>query len=165
MIRGTTMTTVLNDLFEPNPQLLHPEPWWRYERAGRELIEAWQRVSAERRNAGDAEPLHAVRDQYHQVLLAHLKILDGYLSLLNQDGTPRSTAHADQVQTTRDLLQKHYDSLFPKWQTLDDLEGILLAAITPSLESRIELAKRFPPPQSWYDEVIDPIEPLGVEPS
>ena len=146
------MTTVLNDLFAPNPQLLQPEPWWLYERVGRDLIEAWQRVSNERRNAGDAEPLHAVRDQYHKVLLAHLKILDGYISLLNQDSTPRSMAHADQVQTTRDLLQKHNDSLFPKWQTLDDLEDILLAAITPSNEQLIALAKRFPPPQSWYDE-------------
>jgi hypothetical protein len=159
------MSTVLLELFEPHPQLLQPEPWRLYERVGRELFEAWQRVSNACRTRGDAEPLHAVRDQYERVLLAHLKILDGYLSLLSQDSAPRATAHADQVQTTRDLLQALYDSLFPKWKTLDDLEDILLAEITPSLEARIELAKRYPPPQSWYDEVNDPIEPLKERPS
>lgn len=147
------MTALLHDLFEPNPQLLHPEPWRLYERMGRELLDAWDRVCRERLAAGDAEPLHAVRDEYHRVLVAHMKIIDGYLSLLDSDDSPRSTAHADQVRATRELLQKHYDKLFPRWQTLDDLEGILLAPLTPTNAQLMALAAKFPPPQSWFEEV------------
>ena len=147
------MTGGLRDLFEPNPQLLHPEPWWLYERMGRELLDAWDRVCKERLDAGDAEPLHDVRDEYLRVLLAHMKIIDGYLSLLDRDDSPRATAHADQVRATHQLLQQHHDKLFPRWQTLDDLEGILLAPLTPNNEALKALAAKSPPPQSWYDEV------------
>ena len=157
------MTAVLRDLFEPNPQLLHPEPWRLYERMGRELLDAWDRVCRERLTAGDAEPLHAVRDEYLGVLLAHMKIIDGYLSLLDRDDSPRATAHADQVRATRELLQQHHDKLFPRRQTLDDLECILLAPLTPTLEARIALAKRFPPPQSWYEETTNPFAPSEGE--
>lgn len=153
------MTAVLRDLFEPNPQLLHPEPWRLYERMGRELLDAWDRVCKERLAAGDAEPLQAVRDEYLAVLLAHMKIIDGYLSLLDREDNPRATAHADQVRATRELLQQHHDKLFPRWQTLDDLECILLAPLALSKAQRDMLVAHYPPPQSWFEETIDPFEP------
>jgi hypothetical protein len=50
----------------------------------------------------------------------------------------------------RDQLQKHYDSLFPRWQTLDDLEAILLERISLPNEQLKELAAKYPPPQSIW---------------
>jgi hypothetical protein len=44
-------------------------------------------------------------------------------------------------------------------ETPDDLEAKLLECITPSNAELKELAKRYPPPQSWYEETENPCEP------
>ncbi len=59
----------------------------------------------------------------------------------------------------RDQVATHYNSLFPRWQTLDDLECILLAPLTPSKEQLDMIVANYPPPQSWFEETIDPFEP------
>ena len=146
----------VRELFEPFSRTRQPEPWVRPELIGESLVSAWDRVSADTLQDGDADPLHATRDDDRSGLLAALQLLDGYLTLSARSGDP-----ADRLRASRDTLQKHSDSLFPRWQTLDDLEGILLERITPSREERLELVKRFPPPQAWYDETENPFEPVG----
>lgn len=155
-------TAVVRELFEPYPFFRHPEPWFLFERGRRQVVHAWERVSADTLRTGDAERLHAARDDYQAILLGYLKVLDGYLMLAGRFGDefdfpPQELG--DRVSETRDEIQKHYDSLFPRWQTLDDLEGILLERITPSNAELKELAKRYPPPQAWYEETANPFEP------
>lgn len=45
------------------------------------------------------------------------------------------------------------------FEPFDDLEAKLLERITPSNAELKELAKRYPPPQSWYEETENPFEP------
>jgi hypothetical protein len=156
------MVAVMRELFEPHPFFRHPEPWFWYDRGSRHLLAAWDRVCSEAIRTEDAERLHAARDSYRTVLLAHLKVLDGYLMLVDGLGDefdlPPRELH-DRLTETREAIQKHHDSLFPRWQTLDDLEAILLERITPSNAELKELAKHYPPPQSWYEETENPITP------
>jgi len=155
------MVAVMRELFEPFPAFMFPEPFFLSERIGRRLLDAWDRVSSEALRSGDAERLHSAREDYHTVLLGLIKLLDGYQMLagnLRGDFDYPPSAWRERVQESRDEIQKHYDSLFPRWQTLDDLEAILLERITPSREERLELVKRFPPPQSWYEETENPFE-------
>ncbi len=144
----------VRELFEPFSRTRQPEPWVRPELIGGALVSAWERVSADTLRGGDAEPLHATRDDYRTGLLAALQLLDGYLTLSARSGDP-----ADRLRASRDEIQKHYDSLFPRWQTLDDLEGILLERFTPSNAELKELAKKNPPPASWWEETKNPFAP------
>jgi hypothetical protein len=61
----------------------------------------------------------------------------------------------NRFKSNRSLLQKHYDSLFPRWQTLEDLEAILLERISIPNEQLKELAAKYPPPPAWYEEADD----------
>ena len=156
------MVAVMRELFEPYPFLLHPEPWFLFDRGRRQVVHAWDRVCADALRTGDAERLHSACEDYRAVLLGYLKVLDGYLMLADHlgdefDFPPRELM--TRLGETRDEIRKHYDALFPRWQTLDDLEGILLEHITPSNAELKELAKRYPPPQAWYEETENPFEP------
>lgn len=156
------VAAVVRELFEPDPFFHHPDPWFLFERGRRQVVPAWDRVCAKTLRTGDAERLHAARDDYQAILLGYLKVLDGYQLLAGRFGDefpfpPQELA--DRLSETREEIQKHYDSLFPRWQTLDDLENILLERITPSNAELKELAKRYPPPQSWYKETENPFEP------
>lgn len=147
------VTPLLRELAGPF-RLFFPfeEPWFLFERGARHMTTAWDRVCREAIQSGSAEELHAARDDYQAVLLAHLKILDGYLVLA--DRFPDEYPHGDlaeRLTSIRDELQQHYDSLFPRWQTLDDLEAILLESASLPNEQLKELAKQYPPPQAWYD--------------
>ena len=146
------VTPMLRELAGPfHPFFPFEEPWFLYERGARHLIDAWNHVCREAIQNGSAEELHATRDDYHAVLLGHLKILDGYLMLSGRFG--EGHFHPERLTRFRDQLQAHYDALFPRWQTLDDLEGILLERISPSNDQLKALAATHPPPQAWYDEI------------
>lgn len=117
---------------------------------------AWERACRQATQSGNAEQLHAERDDYHTTLLAHLKILDGWLTLLSRFRHEYPSGFAERMTSGRDRLQKHYDSLFPRWQTLEDLEAILLDRVSLSNDQLKELAAEYPPPQAWYDEADAP---------
>lgn len=119
----------------------------------RDVSDAWDRVCQQATRSGSAEALHADRDDYQTYLLAHLKILDGWLTLLNRFPHEYPPGFAQDFAGIREKLLKHYDSLFPRWQTLEDLEAILLERISIPNEQLKELAAKNPPPSSWYNEV------------
>ncbi|GEM_PF-2280528 len=157
---------MLRELFEPYPELLHPKPWRLYERLGRELLQSWKRVSKNILENGNAEGLHEVRDEYERILLAHLKILEGYLSLLSSFKEFNGNHHhIRDVERTRIELSAHYDKLFPRWKTLEDLEEILLAPFMLSNEVLKALAAKSTFPQAWYDDDSNPFEPETEEQS
>lgn len=129
------------------------ESRYLYERGGRRLLDAWDHVCGQATESGNAEELHAARDDYQSALLAHLKILDGLLILaMRFEGEYRHPEIAKLVAHERDELQMHYNSLFPRWQTLEDLEAILLERISLPNDRLKALAAKNPPPQAWYDE-------------
>jgi hypothetical protein len=146
------VATPVRELFAP----FSPDFWAPAANLGESLVRAWDKVCADTLASGDAEPLHTTRDTYRAGLSAALATLDGYQSIA--DGSDDSDA-AERIGRSREQLLRHYDSLFPRWQTLDDLEGILLERITPTREELKELAKRYPPPQAWYDDDVNPFEP------
>jgi hypothetical protein len=152
------VTPMLRALAGPFPPFFPFEvPFFRYEHSVRHLTDAWERVCRQATDNGSAEELHAARDDYQAILLSQLKILDGYSVLLSRfNGEHPHTEFAEQLTRSRDRLQKHYDSLFPRWQTLDDLEAILLERISLPNDSLKKLADKYPPPQSWYDETDAP---------
>lgn len=157
---------VMRELFEPYLLFRFPEPWFFFDPRHRHFIRAWDRVCADVIADGDAERLHSAREDYQASLLGILKVLDGYQMLLDHSVgdydfpfPPREVRN--RLRQTREEIQKHHDSLFPRWQTLEDLEGILLERITPSNERLKELAKKYPPPQAWYDEPAAPLTPEG----
>lgn len=152
------VTPLLRELAGPFPPFFRfEEPWYLHDRNVRRLTEAWDDVCRRAIEIGSADALHAARDDYQAVLLGHLKILDGYLMLLSRSESERpDVAFLGLVARTRDGLQAHYDSLFPRWQTLDDLEAILLERASPSNDALKELAAKYPPPPAWYDEADAP---------
>jgi hypothetical protein len=145
---------MLRELAGSVPPFFHrDERWFLHERDTRRLRDAWDRVCDRAIQNGSAEELHAARNDYQAVLLAHLKILEGYSVLLTRfDGPHPDAALADRLAHTRDELQTHYDWLFPRWQTLDDLEAILLERISLPNDRLKTLAAKCPPPPAWYDE-------------
>lgn len=155
------VTPLLRELAGPFPaRFLFERPWYVHERSARELTHAWDRTCDRALRTGSAEELHTTRDDYQVILLSHLKILDGYIALLNQfQGDIPGAEFAERFEHTRDELQKHYDALFPRWQTIDDLEAILLERASLPNDQLKELAAKYPPPQSWYDEADAPTAP------
>lgn len=111
---------------------------------------AWDRVCRQATNNGSAEELHSTREDYQTFLLAHLKILDGWMTLLGRFPHEYPPDVAGDFASIREQLQQHYDSLFPRWQTLEDLEAILLERISIPNEQLKKLAVKNPPPPSWY---------------
>jgi hypothetical protein len=65
-------------------------------------------------------------------------------------------AWADELARAVDELRRLYDELFPRWQTREDLTGILIDKFSLPNVALIALAEKHPPPQSWYDETDDP---------
>lgn len=152
------VTPLLRELAGPFPSRFRFErPWYVHERSARELTDAWDRACHNAIRTGSAEELHATRDDYQAILLGHLKILDGYLVLLSRfPGEIPEAEFSERLARTRDELQKHYDSLFPRWQTIDDLEAILLERVSLPNDQLKELAVKYPPPQAWYNETDTP---------
>jgi hypothetical protein len=118
----------------------------------REVTRAWERACDAATRSGSADDLHAARDDYQTALLAHLKILDGWLTLLARFPNEYPDGFADRMASNRDELQRHYDVLFSRWQTIDDLEALLLERASLSNEQLKALAVTHAPPQAWYDE-------------
>ncbi|MBA4191348.1 MAG: hypothetical protein C0467_25480 [Planctomycetaceae bacterium] len=120
-------TAVLRELAGPYPLLpFVQEPWFLREPIARHLLTAWEQTTRRVVRVEALDELHATRDDYQAVLLGHLRILDGYLTLMCRfGGEPPHGEVVNHLAHNRDLLQRHYESLFPRWKTQDDLGAIL----------------------------------------
>jgi hypothetical protein len=117
-----------------------------------EVTRAWNRACDAATRTGCADDLHAARDDYQTALLAHLKILDGWFTLLDRFPHEFPDGFAERMASNREALQRHYDALFPRWQTIDDLEALLLERASLPNARLKALAAAHAPPQAWYDE-------------
>ena len=146
------VSSVLRELAGPYPLLpFIQEPWFLREPLARHLISAWEQTSRRVAHDGTAEELHASRGDYEIVLLGYLKILDGYRTLMGRFGGEPQEEVVSHIGLCLDQLQKHYDSLFPRWQTLDDLQMMLHERYSYSPEQLRALLIQSPPPRNWQD--------------
>jgi len=124
----------------------------------RELREHWEHTSRDAAANRAVDELHAARDAYRDLLEGHLKLLEDYLSVarLHQLHLDPSSERIRELQEAFTGLQQLHNELFPRWQTLDDLREILRSKFTLPSVKLDELAAKHPPPQSWFDETIDP---------
>lgn len=119
-------TTVLRELSGPYPLLpFIQEPWFLREPLARHLLNAWEQTSRRVLRDNCVEELHAARDDYHAVLLGHVRIMEGYVTLMGRFGGDPASDVMHHLAVNLDCLRRHYDSLFPRWQTLDDLRAVL----------------------------------------
>jgi hypothetical protein len=152
---------LLRELAGPFPShLLFDEHWESLLDLVPHLWRSWNRVCQDALDSGSADQLHANRHDYQSLLLAWFKCLDGIGVLAEYHPEGRPPEFLIRWNESRDLLQKHYDSLFPRWQTIDDLEAILLERISLPNEQLKALAAKYPAPAAWYNE---PDEPAAKE--
>jgi hypothetical protein len=147
------VTPVLRELAGTN--LAQPSPGKLLEDVALRLTTAWEKTCHRAITTGNAEELHATRDDYQATLLGYLKILDGWLTVMSRFPGEYSEQSLKAVSLNQEQLQQHYGFLFPRWQTLDDLDAILLERVAIPNERLNSLAAKFPPPSSWYEEAFD----------
>ncbi len=152
-------TVMLRSLFELPALEDFPGPFaHRARQVARELRRLWERTSREVAIARKVPELHATRDEYEALLKGHLRLLEEYLALaeLHDHILGPTRARIDELRGAVRDLRQHYDELFPRWQTLEDLYSILNEKLSPSAEKLKSLAAQHPPPRSWYEETDDP---------
>lgn len=155
------MTGTMPDSMLGNAARLRlPELLGYYESGVHLSLELWEDLCEEALRKGDAAPLHAQRDSCESFLRSGLENIDACLRVTEGHADPATGVLRARLTALRDQLATKYSELFPKWQTVEDLEEILLTPRIPPLDVRIGLARRFPPPQSWFDETTDPFAPM-----
>lgn len=152
-------TAILKQLFRSRALDDFPGPFAERARltAG-ELRELWDRASRDAAENRRLEELHAARDEYRELLAGHLRLLNEYLSLaeLHSRALGSNPAWAAELRHAVSDLQSLHDSLFPRWQTLQDLQHILIEKFSLPAEKLRERAALSPPPQAWFEETADP---------
>lgn len=152
-------TAMLRRLFGPRTLDDFPGPFAeRARRTVEELRELWDRASRDAAENRRLDELHAARDEYRELLAGHLRLLTEYLSLaeLHHRALGSNPAWADELRHAVRDLQSLHDSLFPRWQTLQDLHGILIEKFSLPAAKLRERAAQSPPPQAWFEETADP---------
>lgn len=123
-----------------------------------DLRRDWDRTSREAAENGRLEGLHATRDDYHDLLQGHIRLLEEYLSLtkLHQRAFGPNAVKLAELTRALDDLRGLHDELFPRWQTREDLTQILIERFSLPAEKLRELASSQAPPRSWIEETADP---------
>lgn len=105
---------------------------------------------------GKLEELHENRDLYRQVVDGTVAV--GLMTAIAALALnwPKS---ADLERAARELVSLR-DEIFSGWGTLDELAEKLMPDVALTHAQLVEIAKRNPPPQSWYDETDDPFAPV-----
>ena len=151
--------TLLHDLFGPPGLDDFPGPFaHRAREVAEELRAEWERTSRAAAETRRLDDLHAARDDYHDLLKGHLRLLEDYLALteLHQKVLGSNPVWADELRRAVDTLRTLYAELFPRWQTASDLHQIVIEKLTLPAERLRALAATYPPPAAWYEETADP---------
>jgi hypothetical protein len=114
----------------------------------------WHRLCLTVAEAGPGRiaELHSGRDEYRKVYEGYLETLDGFQGLAEAVGSPLAARFRQAAEQLRQLK----DEVFGGWNTQEDLEHKLVAELSIPQEVLRELAAKYPPPQSWYDETGNP---------
>ena len=140
--------------------------------AGQTLIgflkDRWDVICQETIRTGRIAELHAARDDIKAVFDAYLSLLKDSVVLFGLSNrlferNGQFQEMRDELARATDELTKLRDEIFAKWQTEDDIAEVLIEKFPFSPKQLEGLAKRSPPPQSWYDEAFDPFTPDATE--
>lgn len=157
-------TAVLKQLFRSRALDDFPGPFAeRARHTAEELRELWDRASRDAAENRRLDELHAARDEYRELLAGHVRLLSEYLALaeLHHRALGANPAWADELRPAVRDLQGLHDGLFPRWQTLRDLHGILIEKFSLPAETLRERAAKSPPPQAWFEETADPFSAIS----
>ena len=157
--------TMLRDLFQLREMEDFPGPFARRaRRVAAELRDTWERTSREAATNRRLPDLQAARDDYHALLKGHLQLLEDYLALteLHRRAFGSNPAWVVELHAAVDDLKALHDELFPRWQTEEDLQQILVEQLSVPAERLRELAAKYPPAPSWAEETTDPFSAIDV---
>jgi len=150
---------ILRELFRPRAMADFPGPFaTRARHAAEELRHDWDRTCRDAAENLRLEELHATRNDYQTLLKGHLLLLENYLALseLHQRMFGSNPLWIEELSHAVGGLRSLYDELFPRWQTLQDLTQLVIEKFSLPKERLQELALKYPPPSSWYEETADP---------
>ena len=102
-----------------------------------------------------AEELHAGRDEYRPLYDGYVEVAERFQALAETVGSPLAT----EFERVAEAVRRQCDDIFARWDSLDGLREMLIEHIQLTNEQLAAYAKRFPAPQSWYDETTDPFTP------
>lgn len=123
----------------------------------KKLQSGWRSLIREVAKTGRVEELHAERADYEAVYVGYLHSLADFERLARLLGSP---SLADQFRAVAEETAELQTYTFLRWETLDDLKAIVAVETHPlTAEQLRRFAASSPPPQSWYDETIDPFAP------
>ena len=151
--------TMLRELFHLREMDDFPGPFaHRARQVTAELRATWGRTSREAATNRRLSDLHAARDDYHALLKGHLQLLADYLALaeLHRRAFDSNPIWVADLRRAVDDLKALHDELFPRWQTAEDLQQILVEQFSMPADNLRELAAKYPPPPSWAEETTDP---------
>lgn len=123
--------------------------------------DTWQKLVQNVVEHRRAEQLHTERAEYQTIVREWIDQLSGFVDFCRRVSLPAAVAPAVLERAERGLteLREFHDTLFARWQTLDDLYEIVVEQYRLPIERLSAWAAANPPPQSWYDETSDPFEP------
>lgn len=150
---------MLGELFRSREMDDFPGPFARRARqVAAELRDVWEGTCREAAAARRIGELHAARDDYHALLKGHLRLLEDYLALteLHQRALGTNPDWVEELNAAVGELRGLYDELFPRWQTLQDLQQLLVEKFSLPADKLRELAGKHSPPPSWSEETTDP---------
>jgi hypothetical protein len=151
--------TILHELFRARELNDFPGPFARTaRRVAGELRELWEATSRRAAESRRVEALHAARDDYHSLLLGHLRLMEDYLALaeLHRRAMGASPEWSEELARAVGELKALYDGLFPRWQSADDLRHLLIEKFSLPADRLRALAASHPPPPPWAEETADP---------
>ena len=120
----------------------------------------WERAIHDAALTRRLPELHKTRDEYRLMLEGHLRLREELRTVaaihhhaMDLEGEPDG-----ELDAALDGLRKFHDELFPRWDTYEDFCQMALEVVRIPASRLDEIARKHPPPQSWYDETINPFE-------
>ena len=157
------MTATMSDsMFKSAAQLSLPELLSFYEGSVQLVIKSWEALCDRAISLGVIDELHSQHDECEWSFRQGIEGIDRSLSILNRNESSKSNLMTIRLNALRDQLATKYAELFPKWQTIDDLEELLLARMMVPNEKLIAWAKQNPKSaEDWYNAPDDAFPPRG----
>jgi hypothetical protein len=152
-------TAVLRELFDVRAMDDFPGPFARRARQTvAELRALWELTSREAARNRRLADLHAARDDYRELLEAHLGLLKEYAAVaaLHRRAFGPAAGWDDELSRAAADLAALHAELFPRWQSEADLQQLLIEKFTLAPDALRARAAAHPPPASWLDETADP---------
>jgi hypothetical protein len=107
----------------------------------------------------DARQVHELRSAFFFALDRDIELIRTILQILPQATqlAGASFPNSERLPSIRKELEDFREILDERWQTLEDVEAMIASEKIALTEDRLrELAVKYPPPQSWFEETEKP---------